>query len=93
MATQETMLDDVLTSETTYDAEAVEQLIAANYPYASGELQVRRLWSKGLTHFCRVNWWRRSQFSAHRITTSAFVAIEETPAGLQFRELTVKHAA
>ncbi|MDX2197484.1 MAG: hypothetical protein SF069_00760 [Phycisphaerae bacterium] len=94
MASQEMVLDDMLIETPVAETDTtVERLVAAAYPHRVGTAQIRRLWSRGHTQFCRVNWWRHRLSGESQITHSAFIAIEQTPAGLQLREISTRTAA
>lgn len=93
MRTDELVLDDVEFKAASTDVLNVEQLIAQAFPRTGGQMHVRRLWSRNGTHFYRVNWWRILPAGASYISDSRFVAIDQSPAGLQVRELTRRTAA
>jgi hypothetical protein len=72
----------------------VRSAVARMFFDVQGRLDIRELWSDGLTHRFRLNWWRYDQgMREQRIWRSAFVTVMETDNGPEVREETVRLAA
>lgn len=72
--------------------EHIEAAIANSFPHEIGRMHVRELWSRMGVRYFRVNWWRERGGEEH-IVRSAFVAVQETSAGVTVQEITTSNAA
>lgn len=86
--------DDLLEYEDLDVWSDLRSAIAQRYLETPGRLDIRRLWSDGLTHYFRVNWWKlRENLFERYICRSAFVIVEETEEGLTVSENAARVAA
>ncbi|MFO0839813.1 MAG: hypothetical protein U1D55_14980 [Phycisphaerae bacterium] len=80
--------------ESFLTVEEWKDLVAAYLYELPERLDIRILWSRDGTHFCRVNVWHESVSpGGNRIYRSSFVALDETPDGPRVRDLTRRRAA
>lgn len=86
-------LDDGL-SGSLLELEEWRDLIAAELFETPERLDIRLLWSRDGSSFCRVNVWHTNgSAGAGRIYQSLFVALDDTPEGPRVRDLTRRRAA
>lgn len=70
------------------------ELVAAHLYEIPERLDVRVLWTRNGSRFCRVNVWQSSAASGERrICQSRFLALDDTPDGPRVRDLTDRRAA
>ncbi len=70
------------------------EIVAAHLFEIPERLDVRVLWSRNGSSFCRVNVWQTNSASGERrVCQSRFFALDDTPDGPRVRDLTDRRAA
>ncbi|MCA9244764.1 MAG: hypothetical protein KDA32_12450 [Phycisphaerales bacterium] len=91
MTTTTTTTETLTRPEPMTISARLAQFVFERFDCAAHRVDVRHLWSKGDTHYFRVNAWRSLIGGDNRIVQSAFVSVTEDGEHIELTDMT--HAA